>query len=63
MSGDDDGQLYVQKSLSDATWRYETTSIYMTDDSIGKYFNPYAELCYSVYSFCHPDSESISSTK
>ena len=36
VSGDDDGQLYVQNSLSDATWRYDTTSIYMTDDSVGK---------------------------
>jgi len=35
VSGDDDGQLYVQTPLSDTSWRYETTSIYMTDDNVG----------------------------
>jgi len=35
VSGDDDGQLYIQTPLSDSSWRYETTSIYMTDDNVG----------------------------
>lgn len=37
VSGDDDGQVYQHVPLADvaSNWRYETTSIYKTDDDIG----------------------------